>query len=213
MFDCVQGLGRFCDPREEYLVSKNLFTKQVTPMLYVPIKIYSNRQSLQGCIVCAALFLALALAGFHFINITNLNVAVYCFSMVGFAVCMINGVAVMTNQPMIKILDDRFSVYTPFGYAMVRFGEVLSFKKGRMPFLGTLRVEINTSSQAVFPSAFGRLLYFVVGLRFSNALSIRGFMLGANPESVIQMLEKRRLAAIRLDAVDEYDPTVVTSVG
>ncbi|BDQ35663.1 hypothetical protein SYK_00230 [Pseudodesulfovibrio nedwellii] len=181
-------------------------------MLYVPIKIYPNRRSVRGCIVCAALWLGLALAGFHFINVIDAKVAVYSLCMVGFAVCVINGIAAMTHQPMIKILDDRFSVYTPFGYAMIRFGEVLIFKRGRVPFMGTLRVEINKSARAKFPSAFGKLLYSVVGLRFTNTVSIPGFMLGANPESVVQMLEKRRLAAIRLEAIGDYNPTALTSV-
>jgi len=181
-------------------------------MLYVPIKIYPNRRSARGCIMFAALCLGLALAGFHFIDNTNLKVAVYSLCMVGFAVCMINGIAVITHQPMIKILDDRFSVYTPFGYAMIRFGEVLAFKRGKVPFCGTLCVEINKSARARFPSAFGKLLYSVVGLRFTNTVSIQGFMLGANPESVIQMLEKRRLAAIRLEAIGDYDPTALTSI-
>lgn len=182
-------------------------------MLYVPIKIYPNRRSVRGCIVLAAVFLGLAAAGFHYLENDNLKLAIYCVSMAGFGVTMINGVAVMTRQPMIKILDDRFSVYTPFGPALIRFGEVLSFRKGRMPFLSTMRVVINRSARPRFTSGLGRLLYTVVYLNFSNSISIHGFMLGANPDAVMEMLEKRRLAAARLDAVGDYDPQAVTQVG
>lgn len=181
--------------------------------MYVPIKIYPNRRSLRGCLLIAAFCLGLAMSGFQLVNDKNLKLAVYCFSMAGFAVAMINAVAVMTRQPMVKILDDRFSVYTPFGYALVRFGEVLAFRRNRMPFRRSLRVYINNSARPKFPSAFCRLLYAVVSLNFSNTVSIPGYLLGADPESVMQMLEKRRIAAVRLDAVGEYNPTALTSLG
>ena len=182
-------------------------------MLYVPIKIYPNRRSVRGCIVLAAIFLGLAAAGFHYLEHDNLKLAVYCISMAGFGVSMINAVAVVTRQPMIKILDDRFSVYTPFGPAVIRFGEVLSFRKGRVPFLSTMRVNINGSARPRFPSGFGRLLYSVVYMNFGNSISIHGFMLGANPDAVMQMLEKRRLAAVRLEAIGDYDPQALTTAG
>jgi hypothetical protein len=181
--------------------------------MYVPIKIYPNRQSLRGCIVIAALCLVLAVAGFHFINDKNFKIAVYCLCMAGFAVSMINAIAVMARQPMIKVLDDRFSVYTPFGYALIRFGEVLAFRKSRMPFSRGLRIEINGSSRPRFPSAFCRLLYAVVSLNFTNTVTIPGSLLGANPESVMQMLEKRRVAAVRFDAIGDYNPQALTSLG
>ena len=182
-------------------------------MLYVPIKIYPNRRSVRGCIVLATVFLGLAAAGFHYLENTNLKLAVYCISMAGFGVSMINAVAVITRQPMIKILDDRFSVYTPFGSAVIRFGEVLAFKKGRVPFLSTMRVVINGSARPKFPSGLGRLLYSVAYLNFGNSISIHGFMLGATPDAVMQTLEKRRLAAVRLEAIGDYNPQAVTIIG
>lgn len=182
-------------------------------MLYVPLKIYPNRRSLKGCLTIAVLCLGLAVAGFHFINNTNLKVAIYSFFMVGFAVAMLNSIAVMRRQPMIKILDDRFSVYTPFGYVLIRFGEVLKFRRGRSALYSTLRIEVNRSARLRFSSSLGRLLYAVVGLNFTNTLTIPGFMLGADPVAVTQMLEKRRLAAVRLEAIGDYDPTALTSVG
>lgn len=181
-------------------------------MLYVPIKIYPNRRSVQGCIVMATLCLMLAVAGSQFIDNSKLQVAVYSLCMVGFAVSIINAIAVMTRQPMIKVLDDRFAVYTPFGSAVIRFGEVLAFKKGGLPLLRTLRVEINKSARPRFPSALGRLSYMLVGFHFSNSIVISGSLLGANPDAVIQMLEKRRLAAVRLEAIGGYNPTALTTV-
>ena len=181
--------------------------------MYVPIKIYPNRRSLRGCIVIAALCLGLAVAGFQIIQNTNARVAVYCLSMVGFGVAMLNAIAVMSRHPMIKILDDRFSVYTPFGYPVIRFGEVLAFRRGRVPFFRSLRIEINRSARPRFPSTLGRLLYAVVNLSFTNSVTIPGYLLGADPESVVQMLEKRRLAAVRLEAIGDYDPTALTTVG
>ncbi|MBG0791698.1 MAG: hypothetical protein H0S80_14500 [Desulfovibrionaceae bacterium] len=182
-------------------------------MLYVPIKIYPNRRSVRGCILLAAVFLGLAAAGFHFLENRNLRLAVYCISMAGFGVAVINAIAVVTRQPMIKILDDRFSVYTPFGSAVIRFGEVLAFKKGRAPLLSTMRVVINGSARPKFPSGLGKLLYSVAYLNFGNSISIHGFMLGANPDAVMEMLEKRRLAAVRMEAVGDYDPQALTTAG
>ena len=150
-------------------------------MLYVPIKIYPNRRSVRGCIVLAAVFLGLAAAGFHYLENQNLKLAIYCVSMAGFGVAVINAIAVMTRQPMIKILDDRFSVYTPFGSAVIRFGEVLAFRKGRVPFFSTMRVVVNGSARPKFPSGFGKLLYSVAYLNFGNSISIHGFMLGGQP--------------------------------
>ncbi|BCS86781.1 hypothetical protein [Pseudodesulfovibrio sediminis] len=179
-------------------------------MLYVPIKIYSDRRSLKGCLARAAVCLVLAVVGFHFINDKNIRLAVYSVSMVGFGVTMLNGIAVTTKQPMIKVLDDRFSIYTPFGYAVIRFGEVLAFRTGRVPFFRTLRVQVNRSAKPRFPSTFGRLLYTVTSLHFASTVSIQGFMLGADVKSVVNMLEKRRLTAVRLEAVGGYDSTALT---
>jgi len=180
-------------------------------MLYVPLKIYPNERSFQGCVVMAAICLGLAFAGFHYIETNNLKIAVYSACMVGFAVSMLNGIAVMTRQPMIKILDDRFSVYTPFGYALVRFGEVLAFRKGKVPFMRTLRVEINKSARPRFSSPMNRLMYAIIWFNFTNSIAIQGFMLGADLDALVQMLEKRRLAAVRLEAIDGYDPTALTT--
>jgi len=180
-------------------------------MLYVPIKIYPNQRSVRGCIAMAALCLGLAMAGFNFIENNNLRVAVYSISMVGFAVSIINSVAAMARRPMIKILDDRFSVYTPFGYAVVRFGEVLAFRRGRIPFLRTLRIDINKSARPQFASSLGRLLYSIIWLNFTNTVCIRGFLLGADTNAVMLMLEKRRLSAVRLEAIGDYNPTALTT--
>lgn len=180
--------------------------------MYVPIKIYPTRRSLRGCLVIATLCLGLAMAGFHFINNVNLRMAVYCLSMAGFGVAMINVIAVMTRQPMLKILDDRFSVYTPFGYAMIRFGEVLSFRRVRGVTPG-LRIEINRAARPRFPTRLGRLLHTVVGLNFANSVSLSGYLLGADVESVMRMLEKRRLAAVRLEAIGDYNPSALTTAG
>ena len=182
-------------------------------MLFVPIKIYPNQRSVRGCIVLAAVFLGLAGAGFRYLEDQNLQLAVYCVCMAGFGVALLNGIAVLTRQPMVKILDDRFSVYTPFGYAVVRFGEVLAFKKGRVPFLRTLRVVVNNSARPRFSSGLSRVLYAVVYLNFTNSISIHAFMLGADPDAVMQMLEKRRQAALRQETVDDYAPQAATSAG
>ena len=181
--------------------------------MYVPIKIYPNRRSLRGCVVLAVLCLVPAVAGFQFVNDINMRIALYCLSMAGAVVSMINGFAVMTRQPMVKIMDDRFSVYTPFGYALIRFGEVLSFRRSRVPFYRALRIRINGSARPRFPSLLGRLLHAVFSLDFTNSVSIPGFLLGADPESVVRMLEKRRAAAVHPDAAVGYDPTGLTSAG
>ena len=182
-------------------------------MLYVPIKIYPNQRSVRGCLVLAGVSLGLALVGFHYLEDNYLKLAVYSACMVGFVVSMINGMVVTSRQPMIKVLDDRFSVYTPFGYAVVRFGEVLKFRKGGVPLFRTLRVEINRSASPRFTSPLNRLMYDTIWLNFANSLSIRGFMLGADLESVIQMLEKRRLAAVRFECADNQAPVSLTEAG
>lgn len=182
-------------------------------MLYVPIKIYSNERSVRGCVVLAAIFLGLAVAGFLHIDAIDVKVAVIGFCCVGFCINCLSVVAAATKQPMLKVLDDRFSVYTPFGYAMIRFGEVLAFRQGGLPGMRSLRVEINKSARARFPSSLGKLLYSLVWLNFTNSVGIQSYMLGADLSSVIRMLEKRRLAAIRLDAIDDYDPTALTQAG
>ena len=169
-------------------------------MLYVPLKVYPNRQSLRGCLTIAVLCLGLATAGFHTIVNPNFRVALYSLAMAWFATAMLNCIAVMRRQPMIKILDDRFPVYTPFGSV-------------RSLFYSTLRIEINRSARPRWSSSLGRLLYAVLGLNFTNTITIPGFLLGADPAAVIQMLEKRRLAAVRLEAIGDYDPTALTSVG
>lgn len=181
-------------------------------MLYVPIQIYPNERSVRACVVRAAVFVGLAAAGFIKLPDVNLQMTVLLLCLVGFTVNVLRSVAAMRRQPMLKVLDDRFSVYTPFGYAMVRFGEVLTFKRSGLPGLRSLRVDINKSAHAKFPSGLGRLLYSLIWLSFGNRVAIPGFMLGAELDSVIKMLEKRRLAAVRLDAVEGYEPTVVTSV-
>ena len=180
-------------------------------MLYVPLKIYPNERSVRGCVVLAAIFMGLAVAGFINIQASDTRLAVTLICMVGFCVSVISAVAAMTRQPMLKVLDDRFSVYTPFGYALVRFGEVLSFKKGGLPGMRTLRIEINKSATLRFPSGVAKLLYCIAWLNFTNSVSVHGYMLGAELDSVINMLEKRRLAAVRLDAIDGYDPTALTT--
>lgn len=182
-------------------------------MLYVPIKIYPNERSVRGCVVLAAIFVGLALAGFIHINAKDVKLAVILFCSVGICVSCLSVVAAATRQPMLKVLDDRFSVYTPFGYAMIRFGEVLAFRQGGLPGMRSLRVEINNSAKARFPSGLGKLLYAIIWFNFTNTVGIQGYMLGANLNSVIQMLEKRRLAAIRLDAIADYDPTALTQAG
>lgn len=184
-------------------------------MAYVPISIYPNGRSGRGCILFASVFLALAAVGFQFIDNLNMRLAVYCLSMAGFGIAMLNGIAVLRQQPMIKILDDRLSVYTPFGPAVVRFGEVLSFRKGRVPFLQTMRVDINNASRARFPSGFNKLLYSVTHMNFSNTIAIHGFMLGADLDALIQVLEKRRLAAVQSESeeVDDFVFKGLTSTG
>lgn len=180
-------------------------------MLYVPIKIYPNERSVRGCVVMAAISLGLAVAGFINIQATDVRLAVVLICMVGFCMSVISSVATMTRQPMLKVLDDRFSVYTPFGYALVRFGEVLSFKKGGLPGMRTLRVDINRSAHPRFPSGVGRLLYCLAWMNFTNSVAIPGYMLGAQLGPVMAMLEKRRLAAVRLDAIDDYNPQALTT--
>lgn len=161
----------------------------------------------------AAIFLGLAVAGFIHINAKDVKVAVVLFCMVGLCVSAISILATAMRQPMLKVLDDRFSVYTPFGYAMIRFGEVLAFRKGGMPGMRSLRVDINKSAGARFQSPMGKLLYSLLWLSFTNSVEIQGYMIGAELDSVIRMLEKRRLAAIRLEAINEYDPTALTQTG
>lgn len=182
-------------------------------MLYVPIRIYPNERSLRGCVIMAAVFLGLAVAGFLQIEAKDVKLAVVLFCTIGLCVSVISIMATATRQPMLKVLDDRFSVYTPFGYAMIRFGEVLAFRKGGMPGLRSLRIDINKSAGARFPSSLGKVLYSMLWLSFTNSVGIQGYMIGAELDSVIRMLEKRRLAAIRLEAIDEYDPTALTQAG
>lgn len=182
-------------------------------MLYVPIKIYPNERSVRGCVVLAAIFLGLAVAGFINIQHADSRLVVILVCMVLFCVSIIGCVGAMTRQPTLKVLDDRFSIYTPFGYAMVRFGEVLRFRRGGVPGMRTLRVEINLSAKPKFRSSVSRLLYSLVWFNFSNSVSIQGFMLGANLDAVLSMLEKRRQAAVRLEAIDDYDPTALTVAG
>jgi len=40
-----------------------------------------------------------------------------------------------------------------------------------------------------------------------------GYILGAGPDSVVNMLEKRPVEAVRVNAIDGYGFTVVTSRG
>lgn len=182
-------------------------------MLYVPIKIYPNERSVRACVILAAVFLGLTAAGFLDLSLVDgrLRLAIVLLSMVGFCMSVISFVAAMTRQPMFKVLDDRFSIYTPFGYAMVRFGEVLAFRKGGLPGMRTLRVEINRSARPRFPSGVSRLLYAMVWMSFANTVAIQGYMLGAQLDPVIRMLENRRLAAVRLEAIGDYDPTALTT--
>lgn len=182
-------------------------------MLYVPIKIYPNERSVRACVILSSIFLGLAVAGFIGIGEADLRMAATLFCLVGFSVGLLSVVATMRRQPMLKVLDDRFSIYTPFGYALVRFGEVLSFKKGGLPGMRTLRVEINKSARPKFPSGVGRLLYVLIWMSFTNSVAIQSYMLGAELDSVISMLEKRRLAAVRLDTITDYMPAVVTNAG
>lgn len=131
----------------------------------------------------------------------------------GFLTTSVCGVAAVRRQPMLKVMDDRFSVFTPFGYAMVRFGEVLAFRRRGLPGLRTLRVDVNRSARPRFPSGMGRFLYCLAWMSPANAVAIQGYMLGADLESVINMLEKRRIAAVRLDAATGYDPAFVAPLG
>lgn len=182
-------------------------------MLYVPIKIYPNERSVRGCVVIASTFVGLAIAGFFGIEAVDLRLCVVSMCLAAGLLATISVVAAMRRQPMLKVMDDRFSVYTPFGYAMVRFGEVLSFKKGGMPYLRTLNVHINKSARPRFPSSLGRMFYAMLWLRVTNTIAIQGYMLGAELEPVINLLEKRRLAAVRLDAHEGYGREAVASVG
>lgn len=180
-------------------------------MLYVPIKIYPNERSVRACVVLAGIFLGLASVSFFTLKTSDTRLAATLLSLVGFSIAAICAVATMRRQPMIKVLDDRFSVYTPFGYALIRFGEVLSFKKGGLPGMRTLRIDINKSARPKFRSGVGRLLYSILWLNFANVVAIQGYLLGSELDSVIKMLEKRRLAAVRLEAIEDYDPTSLVS--
>lgn len=182
-------------------------------MLYVPIKIYPNERSVRGCVVLAAIYLGLAIAGFLNIPYANWRIISVLICMVGFAVSVISSVSAMTRQPMLKVLDDRFSVYTPFGYVMIRFGEVLAFKKGGLPGTRTLRVEVNQSASPRYSSQIARVLYAFAWWNFTSSVSIQGYMLGAQLDPVLKMLEKRRQAAVRLDTIDDYEPDALTVAG
>ncbi|QJB57332.1 hypothetical protein [Pseudodesulfovibrio sp. zrk46] len=182
-------------------------------MLYVPIQIYPNERSVRSCVVRSAVFVGLAVAAFLNFNDKGLQMAVMLFCMVAFTINVLKTVAAATRQPMLKVLDDRFSVYTPFGYAMVRFGEVLAFRQGGIPGARTLRVEINKAARARFPSGVGRLLYSLAWLSSGNTVSIPAYMLGAQIDPVLKMLEKRRLAAVRLEAVEGTPQTVFQPMG
>lgn len=182
-------------------------------MLYVPIRIYPNERSVRGCVIMAAVFLGLGIAGLVHVKAGDAKMAIVLFCAVGAVVSTISAVAAGLRQPMLKVMDDRFSVYTPFGYAMIRFGEVLAFHRGGLPGMRSLRIEINKASGARFPSPVGKLLHSLLWLSFNNTVSIQSSMLGANLESVIGMLEKRRLAAVRLEAIDNYNPTALTQAG
>ncbi|QGY41645.1 hypothetical protein GM415_16460 [Pseudodesulfovibrio cashew] len=163
--------------------------------------------------ILAAVFLGLAVAGFINIQHADTRLAVVLVTMVFFCINAISVLAAMRRQPMLKVLDDRFSIYTPFGYAMVRFGEVLSFRKGGVPGLRTLRVEINQAAEPRFRSRVSRALYALTWLNFANSVSIQGYMLGAELDPVIRMLENRREAAVRMDGVEGYDPRAATVAG
>lgn len=178
-------------------------------MLYVPIKLYPNQQSLKGCIIRAAFWLALAVVGYQLIENHALRLGVYGLCMIGFSVPMLNAIAVLTKQPVIKVLDDRFTVYTPFGSAYIRFGEVLAFKEAGV-LCKSLRVEVNNSARPKFPSSIGKILHTLVCLNFTNSVTVPGYMLGADPESVVGVLEKRRLSAVRLESIGDYNPTALT---
>jgi|GEM_PF-2328763 len=182
-------------------------------MLYVPIKIYPNERSVRGCVVLGAIYAGLAISGFLYIPYVNWRIAALLICMVGVIVCAISSVAAMMRHPMLKVLDDRFSVYTPFGYVMIRFGEVLAFKKGGLPGFRTLRIEVNKSAYPRYPSQIARMLYAFAWWNFTNSVSIQGYMLGAQLDPVLKMLEKRRQAAIRLDTINDYNPDVITVVG
>jgi len=179
-------------------------------MLYVPIKIYPNERSIRGCVVLASIYLGLAIAGFINIPHANWRLVTVLICTVACIVSIISGVSAMLRQPMLKVLDDRFSIYTPFGYIMIRFGEVLSFKRGGLPGMRTLCVEVNKSAHPRYPSQIGRVLYAFAWWNFSNTVSIQAYMLGAQLDSVIRMLENRRLAAERLEAINEYEPGAAT---
>ena len=89
-------------------------------MLYVPIKIYPNESSVRACVIIGATFLGLAVAGFMNIQADDVRLIAMLICMVGACMSVISAVAAMTRPPMFKVLDDRFSVYTPFGYVLVR---------------------------------------------------------------------------------------------
>lgn len=180
-------------------------------MLYVPIKIYPNDKSVQSCLFQAAIFLGLATVGLANIQQQNLRLAVVLVCLIGLTVCAVKAIAAMRRKPMLKVLDDRFTLYTPFGNALIRFGEVLAFKRGGLPGARTLRVEINHSARPRFPSPLSALLYRLTWLRFANTVHIPAVMLGADLESVIRMMEKRRLAAVRMEAIADYDPSALTT--
>jgi hypothetical protein len=172
-------------------------------MSYIPIKIYPNGRSVYRCVLGAAFFLLLAVVAVLLIRSEGVRLVTVLSCLAGFVILVLRLVAVMRRQPMLKIMDDRFSVYTPFGYAMVRFGEVLAFRKGGAPLHRTLVVVVNGASRPRFQSAAGRLLHCLARPGFANTVSIRGFMLGADLESVIGMLERRRLAAAGFDAREQ----------
>lgn len=180
-------------------------------MLYVPIRIYPTQKSVQSCLFWAAIFLGMASVALVHVPSQQMRAGVVLLCLIGLAINAVKAISAMRRQPMLKVLDDRFSVYTPFGYAMVRFGEVLAFRKGGLPGMRTLRVEINHSTQAKFPSPMSKLLYSLAWLRFSNSVHIPAVMLGANLDPVMKMLEKRRLAAVRLEAIDNYNPSALTT--
>ena len=182
-------------------------------MLYVPIKIYPNDKSIRGSVVLVAFFLGLGAAALLNFPHPGWRFGTAAVCLAGVFVSVLNALAAMRRLPMLKILDDRFSLYTPFGYAMVRFGAVLAFRKSGLPGLRSLRVEVNRSSRPRFDSGMGRFLYCLLWMSVANAVSIQAYMLGAELGSVINMLEKRRIEAVRLDAIDGYDPTAVTSLG